>query len=877
MFEAPPPDKRPLRPKKILLVQWGLFMAMGILLLGALTPQIFPWLLETVVAPRVAASLGLSALRLQVRQADFGGVDLEEVTLEPGVHVATVGVRWSISGLLRGRLQAVRITGAHLVLQQTGAGWEVPGLLLPKATHASAPLAVPEVEAIHVEGVVEIRSEHTVTRVPVRARGHVDAHGTVSLTALMEPAGQTLHLTVHRDESGARVRLTAALHQASLAALMGNIPAMKRIPISGAAHAELYAAIAPQKAPLIQATASITAVQGAVAGVHFAQEGSTSVDFRWQDEIYLRTTPLSLREPLPVVLTLDHLRFSPHSREFTCTWRMDVDPGARLPRTTPLRFTGQTTGTRTPHGWEIDANATLAPTTMGTKNTTLTVEESHMRLGARLTPQGADLRATVQLGPARLTQANATIELSGLTISATATSQPAQALEGEVHITGERLLARAAGAQLQSTHLAVNATFSLAKTPHVHALLSLGGTGRYKDATGVASLTLPVSWPTVATTPGSVHAELHWKNHTAAGLNASISQETRGFRLVGALTLPFVGIQASLRGLLDTMALEQSWMEIQADQKVTLPAKLSTVLPKLASLSGSARLRASASLDVTSGRPKIPVRIAISQCMLRHEKAKLVLENGSLHVAFEDLAAMRSVPGQRLSFERLQLGSVVLDAGEIHFQVEGAQGLLVERCDLRWAQGRVGTQAFRITPGMEDVTVGIYCDRVHLAQALEQLGMPQIRGDGTASGRIPMRWRHGTLTFDNGFLYSTPGESGVLRVNAPGVLTVGIPTDTPQLGQMDLAAEALKNFIYQWAKVTLNTEGQELMISLQLDGKPATALPFVYDQEIGGFIRISGNSPGSNFQGIRLDVHFRLPIDQLLHSTQLIKLMRSGG
>jgi hypothetical protein len=109
------------------------------------------------------------------------------------------------------------------------------------------------------------------------------------------------------------------------------------------------------------------------------------------------------------------------------------------------------------------------------------------------------------------------------------------------------------------------------------------------------------------------------------------------------------------------------------------------------------------------------------------------------------------------------------------------------------------------------------------------------------------------------------------------MLTVGIPPDTPQFGQVDLAAEALKNFVYQWATVTMNTEGRELVVSLQLDGKPATPLPFVYDRDIGGFARVSASSPGSNFQGIRLDVNFRLPLDQLLHYKRLIKRIHSGG
>ncbi len=66
-------------------------------------------------------------------------------------------------------------------------------------------------------------------------------------------------------------------------------------------------------------------------------------------------------------------------------------------------------------------------------------------------------------------------------------------------------------------------------------------------------------------------------------------------------------------------------------------------------------------------------------------------------------------------------------------------------------------------------------------------------------------------------------------------------------------------------------------MSLELDGKPEKPLPFTYNRDIGSFARVSASSPGSVFQGIRLDVNFRLPLDQLLQYRQLLELMKNGG
>jgi hypothetical protein len=95
-------------------------------------------------------------------------------------------------------------------------------------------------------------------------------------------------------------------------------------------------------------------------------------------------------------------------------------------------------------------------------------------------------------------------------------------------------------------------------------------------------------------------------------------------------------------------------------------------------------------------------------------------------------------------------------------------------------------------------------------------------------------------------------------------LTAGIPMDTPEFVQLDLAREALKDFDYQWAKLELNTFEDTLDLKLELDGKPAKLLPFEYQQEVGSFVRVDATSPGSRFQGIKLNVNLKLPFNQVL-------------
>ena len=119
------------------------------------------------------------------------------------------------------------------------------------------------------------------------------------------------------------------------------------------------------------------------------------------------------------------------------------------------------------------------------------------------------------------------------------------------------------------------------------------------------------------------------------------------------------------------------------------------------------------------------------------------------------------------------------------------------------------------------------------------------------------------IGFEDGFLYSSPGQGGSVKVSAFDILAAGIPKNTPQFAQVDFAAEALKNFQYNWVKLILNTEGEDLIMEMQMDGKPVQSLPFKYDSQSGLLQRIENGGPGI-MQPIRLDVNFRLPLNRFL-------------
>ena len=92
----------------------------------------------------------------------------------------------------------------------------------------------------------------------------------------------------------------------------------------------------------------------------------------------------------------------------------------------------------------------------------------------------------------------------------------------------------------------------------------------------------------------------------------------------------------------------------------------------------------------------------------------------------------------------------------------------------------------------------------------------------------------------------------------------------PDIGQtatLDYSITALKNFAYNWTKLSFNTEGEDLLLAMELDGKPAEPLPFGYKN---GQIVATEQGPGLQHP-IRLDMNFRLPLQNLFQYGKILQ------
>ena len=830
-------------------------------------------------AAQAARALGVPDLQLEIRGISPWSLDLGTVSPGPnsGLSAQAVYVDFSPTGLSRGRVDRLRVMGLDITVSQSDSGWEISGLPKANATQSGStdPFFFPVLDQFHIAGRLKLAD--TTIDLPYVLDGSLAQSGQLLIDAGIHVAGQKIALTLDANLIDTALTATVTLPPSSLAALASLAPGLD-LPLAGQIQAAAGLRLPGPDQPFqAHARLGLDSVRTALSGINIEQNGSLEADLAWNQGLDLNFSPLLLHAPLPVTIQIQDVSVDLQSRQVGFAWAVSLDSLPALTLAAAARLNGQTVIQQTAAGWTAKTRGSLeALRVHPATEPLLQVDLDPTAINVDLTAnsKGATLNASLALGRLRLTRDTLRADLSGLALNATATADNQAGVRGSVLLSGGRLEATHSGASLTANTIGGQADVHLGPEAMVNATISTSLRARTADLTAGVNLRLPLAWPTPSTTAGSLDVDLRRDGMELAKISTRLEQNLRGLAVRGNLSLLPVTVRGAVTGQLDLLRPASSWVEVKTAQDITLPGNLKGFTPALGGISGQGKLEATARLQLDRGIPEVPLTLRLSNLNINHSQSKTVLNGLTLGLAFNDLLTTRSEPDQRITFKRLQLGSVTLDNGDIRYQIEAPHSVLVEGCTMDWAGGHIGTHAFRLNPAVEDYMVTLYCDRVELARALGQLGMTQAQGGGTANGRIPLRYSDGSLTFDKGFLYSTPGEKGVLRIEGTEILTAGVPPGSPQYAQLDLASEALKDFSYEWAKISMNTQDKELVVALELDGKPAKPLPFTYSRDIGGFARVSANSPGSVFQGIRLDVNFRLPLDQLLQYRQLLDLMK---
>lgn len=303
------------------------------------------------------------------------------------------------------------------------------------------------------------------------------------------------------------------------------------------------------------------------------------------------------------------------------------------------------------------------------------------------------------------------------------------------------------------------------------------------------------------------------------------------------------------------------------------PLRLAEFHPGLGGATASGVISLGGAARLENGRLTTGVQIMLDDGTFDWPEKKLTAEGVQLDLRFTDLAQWSTPGSQAFRIDKLRFGNFDFANLTILFNIASREQADIERASVDWCGGTVMLHSIRLNPSNFDrlsIDTELYCENLSLAAVVSQLGLCKATGDGAIFGKIPLRWSSQRgFAVDASYLYSRPGASSMIRLIDPEKLAGGVADAALRQSQLDFALEALRDFTYEWARISLTPEGEDLIVSLQFDGKPNQPLPFAYDANSGQLRRDSAGR--ARFEGIQLNVNTRLPLNRLLRLNEAFR------
>ena len=909
----------------VILIAAGLFFLVSYLL---------PGFFESKLISILKKDGGISEFTLDFRQLDLEGADLGPLRLgssqNPAVIIRSVQVDYSAGELYRKKIKKIAASGVELYIEHKNGQWGLRGFDLKQwlSQFNSSPAKdnAAQIDARSLPDRIEINNGMLIwatDKTTYRLAFEIDiapqkgADHILVAAVRLYPRGQLVNASAIIDLKQNQIQSEFSASDVELLRFADLFQRIDGLHVSGETRlaAQAHIRLEPLQVSSFSGRLEGSAMDIGYKGLQFQASSSDphqasllSIDVKRhsQNKLDIRLSNLALRAPLAARLSdfVATLHATETGTEFSGQFTVSSD-AAHDPTTSatglhftqalnlPLRFSGQMARD---HRWQLrlisENRRSPAQNQMAFQylrhrissqmpSVELNVEGAGRLFDMRYKLQIAAVRAaseSVNIFSPRLvltgeTNLSATpdrgeistfnMDLSGSVVAATSATlrlkrlfadgqlvrdrQGRQSISGRLRFANTRLEANPANIVLQGAQGSIPFKFPAA---------NLGQKGMIEiKHTRFDQLDL-----------GSVKADVQ---QTASGVAFSGKMKNP---ILSALAVQFSGTSV----VENTDGLETRVRFTIAYPPTAPEIDLGKFLPAAQGFTFSGKLWEQGDIVIDPNGWQSSAKSSVHNGTLRHRKSKMVVAGIQTELLMQDLAKVRSAPGQKLKFSRASLGDMNIDNGEIDFQIESAQSFLIEKSHFMWCDGNVDAPAIRLKTGVDDYQLILYCDRLDLAKVLEQFGAASVEAEGELNGRIPIQIRNGQISFKDGFLFTTPGQPGKIRMKDTEILTAGIPPDTPQYVQMELARKALEDYDYTWAKLNLTTEGEDLLLNMQLDGKPAQSLPFVYRKDIGSFAKVEAGVQGSTFQGIRLDVNFRLPLNKLMQYQELIQMIQQS-
>ena len=919
--------------KRKIALGLNILLVFAVLVVGLLAGLYFylPHYLEARILPQLASETGISPFEVNFRHIGLFGADLGDLRIgskqHPALRIHSVQIDYSPQTLYHKKIAGITLTGIELFTEFRDGkvslrGIDVNEVLSRLRTKQSSdpgnglPPLFPQRLTI-ADSVVTVQVQDRSFRIPfeVLITPETEDGNRLNAAATLYPREQRLHTDAQIDLKRRHLTLQAAADLLDIHRFSDLIPEVLDLKLFG--KLDLKATAQLKWAPLEIAAADGELVLNRfnLQSNGFRVENARGPDekelpFRIElsqtavDKWKFNSSTIAIHSPVPLTLS--------GCRGWVASDGKQVESagdfiGTLLPSAAGISGFGSVQVSEFPsmqgsftaqYGPARNLQFTLRSSPFenaGNQTVRLTVDGYRVSAGTPsidITGAGnrGNLTMTYSAGVSKLTVASqaATVHLPRVDVKGTAASaSSAEHLPPtEFHVALPNAAVQMGSAEIKISQFDITGRTLTQPDgePGLQGMVQMQGADVTMPDTGIRINgirgEIPVAWPPAnRKETGSIAiASLFHKKLNLGAVRGKISQTIGGFnfegrhtnRLLPELSLDFSGT-AHLFGTRHPMAnLEFTLGYPEHGPEIDL----GKFRPEYRGVEVDGKLALSGNLALDGRGITGSTKVQVDNGSLRISQSNFAVEGIQLTLSMPQLPDMRSAAGQNLVFSKISVGDQVAHDGKIDFQIESPRSILIEKIHFIWCDGNIDTLAMRFTPGMQDYLITFYCDRLNMAMVLEQFGAGAAEGEGRVNGRIPLRYTHGKIRFDDGFLYSTPGKGGKIHFKGTEILTAGVPPGSSRYVQMELAREALKDYDWSWAKLNITSEGEELLLQMQMDGKPAEMLPFVYSKDIGGFVKVEAKSKGSKFQGIRLDVNFRLPLDKMLQYKELIKMIQ---
>ena len=359
---------------------------------------------------------------------------------------------------------------------------------------------------------------------------------------------------------------------------------------------------------------------------------------------------------------------------------------------------------------------------------------------------------------------------------------------------------------------------------------------------------------------GEISADVFHKETRLAQIGGALSQTNGVFKFTAELDGPALAARAVIGASFDPATKK-------TEAVFSLPSQRfdQTILPKLplGDLAAdfadgpefAGLLQADGKFAIENGKQSGEFKAGVRELTLNWPEKEIFATNIFAALSFPELPNI-SNNSLALGFKDFRAGEIELDSAFSRLRFLPPDSLFMDNLALEWCDGKIRAESTRFSLSNQSVRVVLHGDRIRLSKLLGQLGVGQDSGQaGYLSGMIPVNISREKITFRDAYLYSTPGIEGSVKLTPSEQIaqTASAVTETA------LVVDALSDYTYQWLRLGLDTKGDDLLIRLEMDGKPSSNL--FYTVDAGG---ITKSLTANKFQGLALDVNFSLPLNRIL-------------